>query len=401
MFDKTTLRLLLAAALVASALTARANVFSLGGTETSLSFVTVGDPGNVADSAYDSGTGSSTSPGTGLGSVPYTFQIGTYDVTTGQYVAFLNAVATKSDPYVLYNSNMALDASFPTIGISQTRVAGTYSYAVVGTAPGAANMPVFCVTWGDAARFCNWLQNGQPTSGTEAAGTTETGAYTLNGATSQALLYSTTRNAGATYFIPSENEWYKAAYFDPGSGTYWAYPTQSNTAPINTLPDTGNHANFYDVYGTGNLTYTDSTDYLTPVGSFVLSPGPFGTYDMGGDVFQWNEAQISGSFRGLRGGSWGINSNNLASSARGDNNPTNEDLDIGFRVASSVAVPEPGSLALLLACAVGFGIWRQRLNAGWHRGAARRTAQPESHGDAPTILPFPSRSSPKAAHRAA
>ena len=155
---------------------------------------------------------------------------------------------------------------------------------------------------GAAARFCNWLQNGQPT-GTEGNGTAETGAYTLNGAIFQTALMAITRNAGATDFIPTENEWYKAAYFDPklnsGTGGYWLYPTMSNTAPGNALPDTGNNANYQ------SSSYTDSTNYLTPVGDFVLSPGPFGTYDMGGDVFQWTEAVFSGdTTRGMCGGCW-------------------------------------------------------------------------------------------------
>ncbi len=148
-----------------------------------------------------------------------------------------------------------------------------------------------------------------------------------------------------------------------GGGTnagYWTYPTKSNTAPINTLPDTGNHANFYDDYGTGNSGYTDPTNYLTPVGSFVLSPGPYGTYDMGGDVWQWNEADNTGSYRGLRGGSYFIDSDDQASSYRNSGFPTAEHAVFGFRVASSGATPEPSSIALLLACAVGFGIRRLR-----------------------------------------
>jgi formylglycine-generating enzyme required for sulfatase activity len=350
---------LLAVALVAVAVSAKADVFNMGGTQdangtwnglASLSFVTVGDPGNVAD------------PATGYGSVGYTYQMGTYDVTLAQYTAFLNAVATQSDSYGLYNSGMG--TSFATQGISQSGNLGSYGYSVTGSNPQAANCPVFDVSWGDAARFCNWLDNGQPTSGTEDAGTTETGAYALNGATTDAqlMLVASPSHSGsnaATYFIPSENEWYKAAYYSGGgtNSAYWTYPTQSNTAPGNSLAlalSTSNEANYY----TGN--YTDPTNYLTPVGSFVLSPGPYGTYDMGGDVWQWNEANISGSSRGLRGGTWYKYSVNLASSPRNFINPTNEYFTIGFRVAS---VPEPGSMALLLAGAVALGIWRLRRNA--------------------------------------
>ncbi len=140
--------------------------------------------------------------------------------------------------------------------ILQNGTSGSYTYSVSPDrgVPGDAgyanyaNFPVNYVSWGDAARFCNWLQNGQPT-GPEGPGTTETGAYTLNGATSSSDLMTVTRNAGATYFIPSENEWYKAAYYK-GGGTnagYWLYPTRSNTAPSNLLSSTGtNNANFYD-----------------------------------------------------------------------------------------------------------------------------------------------------------
>ena len=68
------------------------------------------------------------------------------------------------------------------------------------------------VTWGDAARFCNWLQNGQPT-GAEGDGHDRNRGVHSQWA-SQSALMAITRNAGATYFIPSENEWYKAAYYN-------------------------------------------------------------------------------------------------------------------------------------------------------------------------------------------
>jgi formylglycine-generating enzyme required for sulfatase activity len=309
--------------------------------DVNMAFVTVGNPGNAAD------------PSTGYGAVPYTYQMGKYDVTLGQYTTFLNAVA-QTDTYGLYGSGMS--TNYSNIKITQSGNSGSYSYSVTGSDPQAANCPVFDVTWGDAARFCNWLQNNQPT-GAEGPGTTETGAYTLNGATSRPALMAITRNAGAVDFIPSEDEWYKAAYYNPSNASYWLYPTQSNTAPSHRLSATGtNNANF------SNGGYTDPTNYLTPVGAFAASPGPYGTYDMGGDVWQWNEANISGLERGVRGGSWIYDSDNLAASARGSLHPAAEIDFMGFRVASSEAVPEPGSITLVVCgglCLLAY-VWRRR-----------------------------------------
>ena len=336
------MRILTLGLIVALAAAARADVFNMGGGQTSISLVPVGNPGNANDT-------------TGYGSVGYNYSIDAYDVTLGQYTQFLNAVA-QTDTYGLYNSYMG--TAYAHEGISQSGSPGSYSYSVTGSNPQAANCPIFDVTWGDAARFCNWLQNGQPT-GAAGTGTTETGAYTLNGGTSNAALMAVTRNANATYFIPSENEWYKAAYYSGGgtNSAYYGYPTKSNLAPDNSLVLAPTEANDANYYITG---YTDPTNYLTPVGIFAASPGPYGTFDMGGDVWQWNEMNIFGSFRGLRGGYWDGHSSSLASSHRLDDYPTDENNDIGFRVAS---VPEPGSLTLLLVCAVAFGIWRQRRNA--------------------------------------
>ncbi|MGA2035342.1 MAG: hypothetical protein ABSG68_24095, partial [Thermoguttaceae bacterium] len=131
MFHNPMLRGLLAAALVASALTVQAETITMA-------MVTVGDPGNAAD------------PATGnlYGAVGYTYQMGKYDVTTSQYAAFLNAAAQTSDPYGLYNSSMA--TNLPTVGIAQSGSPGSYSYSVTGTAAGKTNMPVFDVTWLDA-----------------------------------------------------------------------------------------------------------------------------------------------------------------------------------------------------------------------------------------------------------
>jgi formylglycine-generating enzyme required for sulfatase activity len=335
----------LASVLMLAGSVSRADVFNMPSGETSLSFVTVGDPDNSPDTGGWAGTGS----------VPYAYRMGKYDLTVGQYCQFLNAVA-KTDTYGLYNSYMTSGTHLNTIAITQTGSSGSYTYSYSGSYSEGVDCPMFCVTWGDAARFCNWLQNGQPafSAGTpgEVAGSTETGAYTLSGDTTS---YMETRNPGAIYFIPSLDEWYKAAYYKGGntSAGYWAFPTQSNTAPGDSLPDVGNSANY--------KLATDPINLLTPVGAFSASPGPYGTFDMGGDVWQWNE-EDSGGDRNIRGGGFASTSLQLASTGGFNGGPgTDLEEDVGFRVAS-IAVPEPSIITLFLAsaaCLLGY-VWRRR-----------------------------------------
>ena len=307
------LAVLVVSAALAAVGVARADVFNMPSGQTSLKFVTVGDPNNPPSQVWP------------YGSIGYVYDMGKCDVTIGQYCQFLNAVAA-TDTYALYNSNMALGAGLgcPTVGIAQSGSPGSYTYSVsynsaawstyatnypslYPSASAAANdCPAYSVNWGEAARFCNWLQNGQPT-GPEGVGTTETGAYTLDGDTSNLL--TETRDAGAKYFLPTETEWFKAAYFSPSTGAYWTYPTQSNTVPSNALSATGtNNANFFS-----GSSYTDPTNWVTPVGVFAGSPGPFGTYDMGGDAYQWVEDAFENKYRVLRGGAWDSSSSILAS----------------------------------------------------------------------------------------
>ena len=168
---------------------------------------------------------------------------GKFDVTAAQYCQFLNAMAA-TDTYGLYNpymENVGGPYSYPPTrcgcGIKRSGVPGRYTYSVLPDSgvPGKpgyanyANFPVNYVSWGDAVRFCNWLQNGQP-AGTQGPGTTETGAYTLKGAITDKELMEIKRNSGATYFIPTMHEWHKAAFYK-GGGTnagYWRYPAKSD-----------------------------------------------------------------------------------------------------------------------------------------------------------------------------
>src|SRR5262249_10602670 len=240
--------------------------------------VPVGDPGNPND------------PATGnlYGGVSHAYIIGKYEVTVGQYTAFLNAVAA-TDTYGLYTSYMATD---PSVGIAQS-CSPNCTYSVIGS----PNHPITYVRWGGAARFANWLHNGQPT-GAEGPGTTETGAYTLNGATTEAALMAVARNAGAKWFIPTENEWYKAAYYQPSaqggdSDSYWSFPMKTNSDPYSdqppgATPDNTRVANFYsndfsangynDGFAvTGSTSFNTSQNYLTDVGAYTSSPSYYGT----------------------------------------------------------------------------------------------------------------------------
>ena len=253
--------------------------------------VVVGSTGNTGEWSGVSCGGQG--PDRLCGAVNYYYSMGKYEVTTLQYAEFLNAVA-KTDSYGLYNLEMW--SNDRGCKIQRTGLSGSYSYNVAGD---WANRPVNYVSWGDIARFANWMHNGQ------GSGDTETGSYNLNGALTDTELMAVQRDPNATWVIPSEDEWYKAAYHknNGATGEYFDYPTSSDTAPSNDVedPDPGNSATFYNSGGD----YTIGEPYYrTEVGEHENSPSPYGTFDQGGNIFEWNETIIDGS-RVVRGGSWG------------------------------------------------------------------------------------------------
>ena len=314
--------------------------------------VPVGNPGNAGQLSGDGAGGYG--PDRICGAVDYEYNIGKYEVTAGQYTAFLNAVA-KTDPYGLYNTSMWTETEGFGCKIQRTGTSGSYTYSV---AADYANRPVNYVSWGDSARFANWLHNGQPT-GAQGAGTTETGAYTLNGAMTREELIAVNRNADWKWAITSEDEWYKAAYHknDGVTGNYWLYPTNSDSVPGRDLNDvSGNNANYYS---SGNANPIDAPYQTTVVGQFHNSASPYGTFDQGGNVWEWNEAVI-GSYRGLRGGSFVASYPWLRPWSRYTYSPypTSEQPYIGFRVSE---VPEPTSLAILALGGIGVLVRRRGL----------------------------------------
>jgi formylglycine-generating enzyme required for sulfatase activity len=354
MFGKAIVRGFSAVAMVCCAVVAEAATVNID-------TVWVTNPGNANDS-------------TGYGGVSYVYQMGKYEVTNAQYREFLTNKAV-TDTYGLYNTSMSSDARG---GIARSGGEGSYSYAVKS---GYENMPVTFVCWYDTIRFANWLQNGQGSGGTESgtyditSGGPNSGTVAIPTAETRATWTAATKH----WVLPSENEWYKAAYHQPTAQSgdpdnYWAYPTPTNTEPHSDNPASldypTNSANFYRDDSTANgyddghavtglTSYVSTQNYLTDVGAYAQSGSFYGTFDQGGNVWEWDEALIGSSSRGLRGGGWGNYSDSFAASYRFSIDPTNESLGVGFRVAS---VPEPGSLAMLLGIALTALLywWRRR-----------------------------------------
>jgi formylglycine-generating enzyme required for sulfatase activity len=283
-----------------------------------IDWVLVGDPGNAADTATNCYAAD-------CGSVGYEYSISRYEVTNAQYAEFLNAKAA-SDPLELYDTRMGTgfygDAQG---GITRSGSSGSYTYAVK---PGFADKPVNFVSFYDSLRFTNWLNNGQGSADTE------TGAYTLLGGTVTPSNGSTVvRNPGANIFLPSENEWYKAAYFN--GTTYLDYPAGTDTQTVCAAAGaTANTANCHTVVGN-----------VTDVGAYTGSASPYGTFDQGGNVGEWNEWMPLTP--GVRGGEWVTGAAALAASDRVGTLPSFEIGFIGFRVASLVPEPDGSLLAML------------------------------------------------------
>jgi formylglycine-generating enzyme required for sulfatase activity len=311
--------------------------------EVTFQWATVGDAGNAADEA----------PGD-YGAVATPYLISKHEVTNAQYVDFLNAKdATGANTLGLYNSEMTTFVGSGGINFAGGNASGS-KYSVK---PGQGSKPVTFVSWYDSARFTNWLNNGQ------GSGDTESGAYTLIGGTptpSNGL--EVARNPGARVFLPSEDEWYKAAYYK-GGGTnagYWEYPTQSDAVPISDQPPgafaPANSANYLYDDGlangyndgwavTGSPNFSGGQNYLTDVGAYTASVSAYGTFDQAGNVSEWNGGLVASTFRGFRGGSWANDAELLPASFVGIDFPYVDDSRRGFRVAGSV--PEPGCFALM------------------------------------------------------
>ena len=278
---------------------ARLITITHGGTTINMDFTDIGNAGNDPDTTGDPDP---------AGAVAYDYAIGTYEVSENQWDAVVAASAGD-------------DLDDP----------GRWS----------GDQPVAQISWHDAAMFCNWMTSGDVTQG----------SYTINAGTVTGIDRVAAMDAyGKVYVIPTEDEWYKVAYYEPTGGLYYNYPTGSDTAPIDVL---GGTAPGTAVYGGSNVTPTAPADVDNSGGS-----SPYGTMAQGGNVWEWNETLIGGN-RGLRGESYyDLVSFRMSATYRHSLDPTSEYDWVGFRVAL-INIPEPGSVLLLIVGLAGMARGRR------------------------------------------
>ena len=306
---------------------AHADVFGSGANTLTLEFVTIGNAGNADDRAFDDTDNTPGDPNddeyaSPYGGVPYAYRMGTFEISQAQ--------------------------------IAKATAGGL---AMVTAFPWTDSQPAGSMSWFEAAAFVNWL-NVQRTPGLK--------AYNLTGVSSltpwasvdawQAGGENLYRHKDAYYFLPSEDEWYKAAYHknDGVTANYWDYATGSNSIPIAVASGTT----------AGTAVYYGATD--TPVA--VDNAGglsAYGTMGQNGNLWEWNESAVDGindswsEDRTFRGGLAGWPEGDLRSSHRRAFSPSNSSWHIGFRVAS---VPEPSSTVLMISAGL-LAIARRRRRA--------------------------------------
>jgi len=294
---------------------ASADVFGTGGNQFTIDFVTIlGD----------------TNPASGYGIINNDYRMGVCEITNDQWNKFkaeLDVPVTGSPWFAYHRDPYWTDTSVPTNEVS----------------------------WDEAAQFVNWLntstghQAAYKFTGTQGTGDYTFGVWDTSDAAGGTNLY---RHKNAFYYLPTEDEWVKAAYWD---GT--AMQTYATKAGELLYQGDGNS-------GTG-WNYENAT---APYGPWNVGSGSEelnGTFDMMGNLWEWMESPFNhgdygtGSYRSLRAGSYNSSIDILAFSARypGDPYPDPEvsNSGVGFRVASTV--PEPCSIALLT---LGGLMWTKR-----------------------------------------
>jgi len=310
--------LALSASLPLTVPSAHADTFGSVGNTFTIGFVPIGNAGNLNDTLINFHQEPN------YGAVPYNFNMSTFAISQDQYDMAKNSGA---------------------IGLGRN----------VGAWEGS--QPAATVTWYQTAAFVNYLNTS----------TGHVAAYQLDAESTTLTLWSSAqawqaggenlyRNKDAYYFLPSENEYYKAAYYDPnkvGGAGYWKYATGSDAAPFPVASGTAAGTAVYFGGGAKAPAAVDQSGGLSP----------YGTRGQTGNVVEWLETAADGlndsssEDRVLRGAYWLHNTAPLNSSVHLVDPPTLAAITIGFRVAS---VPEPSCVVLMLGSGLIFLARRRR-----------------------------------------
>lgn len=236
---------------------------------------TIGAPGNAP---YQGDWMSQTN---GRGRVDYTYRISALEITSAQWMEFVNAYAgALGDPYGFkFVSYWGAEQDFSYSGPGRR-------YKLRADLPQASMNPVFGISWRKAAMYANWLHNQKaPTLAAIANGAYDISTFGTDPLTG-ALTDQAAHNPGAKFWIPTLDEWIKAAHYDPnrhgpGQGGYWEYSHTSDTAPTSGAPGQGQTSAGYII--------NSYEEYFIPLGAYPEVRSPWGLLDVSGGAWEWTE----------------------------------------------------------------------------------------------------------------
>ncbi len=305
-------------------------IIRVGATE--IEVVRVSQPNNPADL-------SSHANRQGRGSVPYPFEISKSEITNRQLLDFLNATVNARAEILSHWANQDSPPA-ETLYPEQPEAATIYgwdsygpivpdpagdSYILRDTLPaGAVERPANFVNYPLAIMYCNWLHNGAPANCSSKE--LLNGSYDIQNGFSAGSLK---RSSDATWVLPTENEWYKAAFYDSKKDLFWSFATGSDDAP----------APFGPGRTEGNCNYSQDyslEDSLVPVTDPRLGASPSGTINQSGGLWEWLEemetAEDGTIVARIRGGTFFNDADYISAEALGFHPISQADVGGGFRV---------------------------------------------------------------------
>lgn len=297
-----------------------------------IDFVTIGQPGN----APWAGNGTLGDRAIGRGRVDYEYRIGRFEVTTAQWVEFMNAAydrpANDQIPFMQLPSTWGGASQSPTVpGGRRWRVS-----------QGNDMLPVGNISWRMAAIYCNWLHNDKAlTRDAFLTGAYNVSTFGYTGPNGDQFTDQAARSPGARYFIPTWDEWLKATHFDPsrfgqGQPGWWSFANMRETVtPIGLPPP----------FGTGEANAGSGSAGI-PLGSYVNVMSPWGLYDTAGGMSEWTESIFFRSTldnRRIADGS-AFDESTVADSVRsfGGDFPSFALGNYGLRIAAAIPTPSTG-----------------------------------------------------------